>query len=54
MTMVGAVGTVAGFKLADEDPSPSPDGVTVHNIPEQTRDVREYWTKERMRNAKGL
>ncbi|PVE07197.1 hypothetical protein [Streptomyces scopuliridis] len=52
--------TVAGFKMASAgspdtpDTPRSPDGVTVHTVPEPTKDVGTYWTEERMRNAEPL
>ncbi|MGP3924734.1 hypothetical protein [Streptomyces sp. 8N616] len=49
--VVVVIGAVAGFKLADLPPS---DGVTVHIVPDPPQDLDEYWTPERIRDAKPL
>ncbi|MFJ9590999.1 hypothetical protein [Streptomyces acidicola] len=51
---VGVTGTIAGFKLAEREPTQQPDGVIVHTVPEQAEEGSEFWTKERMRQAEGL
>lgn len=52
--IAGVVGTVAGFKLAEEESTQRPDGLIVHTVPEQTEEGSEFWTEERMRQAEGL